>query len=112
MIRAVTYSRLTRAIVTDDVLGGDPRLDGTRIGVVHVYRRYESGETPEEIAASYDDVSVADVHTALAYAFDNPEPLRAIAERDRETIEDVRNGRSVPRSSWCAPECGSWPTRT
>lgn len=85
-----------KTIVTDDdVLGGDPRLDGTRIGVVPVYRRYESGETPEEIAASYDDVSVADVHSALAYAFDNPETLRAIAERDRRTIEGVREARPV-----------------
>jgi uncharacterized protein (DUF433 family) len=85
-----------KAIVTDDeVLGGDPRLDGTRIGVVHIYRRYETGESPEEIAASYDDVSVADVHTALAYAFDNPGTLRAIEARSREMTERIREDRPV-----------------
>lgn len=85
-----------RTIVTDDdVLGGDPRLDGTRIGVIHIYRRYESGETPEDIAASYGDVSVADVHAALAYAFDNPRKLRTIEERDRETITRVRENRPI-----------------
>jgi uncharacterized protein (DUF433 family) len=85
-----------RSIVTsDDVLGGDPRLDGTRIGVVHIYRRYESGETPEEIAASYDDISVAEVHNALAYAFDNPAELRTIEERNQETVERIREDRPV-----------------
>lgn len=85
-----------RATVTDDdVLGGDPRLDGTRIGVIHVYRRYEDGETPEEIAADYDGVTVADVHTALAYAFDNPEEMRAIEERAGEAIERIREARPV-----------------
>lgn len=83
-----------KTIVTDEgVLDGDPRLNGTRIGVIHIYRRYENGETPEEIAASYNDVSVADVHTALAYAFDNPDKLRAIEERNRETIERIREDR-------------------
>lgn len=82
-------------VATDDVLGGDPRLDGTRIGVLHIYRRYESGEIPEEIAASYDDVSVADVHAALAYAFDNPQQLREMNRRDRETIDRIRENRSV-----------------
>ncbi|HET7323795.1 MAG TPA: DUF433 domain-containing protein [Halococcus sp.] len=85
-----------RAIVTDaDVLGGDPRLDGTRIGVAHIYRRYENGETPEEIAAGYDSVSVADVHVALAYVFDNPEELREIERRARNAVEHIREERPV-----------------
>ena len=85
-----------RAIVTDaDVLGGDPRLDGTRIGVAHIHRRYEGGETPEAIAAGYGGVSVADVHAALAYAFDNPEILREIERRARDAIEGVREERPV-----------------
>ena len=85
-----------RVIVTGaDVLGGDPRFDGTRIGVAHVHRRYEDGETPEAIAAEYDGVSAADVHAALAYAFDNPETLREIERRARDAIEGVREERPV-----------------
>jgi uncharacterized protein (DUF433 family) len=85
-----------RAIVTDEeVLGGDPRLEGTRIGVVHLYRRYEDGESPEEIAAGYDSVTVADVHAALAYAFDHPEEIRAIERRGQEAIERLREDRPV-----------------
>lgn len=85
-----------RSIVTDvDVLGGDPRLDGTRIGVVHVHRRYESGEAPEEIAAGYDGISVADVHAALAYAFDNPTELREVERRSHDAVEHIREERPV-----------------
>lgn len=85
-----------RAIVRDDdVLGGDPRLAGTRIGVIHVYRRYEGGDAPEEIAADYEGVSVADVHHALAYAFDNPEEIRALEAEDRDAVERIRSDRPL-----------------
>lgn len=85
-----------RAIVRDDdVLGGDPRLAGTRVGVLYVYRRYEGGDSPEVIAADYDGVSVADVHHALAYAFDNPEEVRMLEEEDREAVERIRRDRPL-----------------
>ncbi|MFC4986304.1 DUF433 domain-containing protein [Saliphagus infecundisoli] len=81
-------------IVTDEeVLGGDPRLEGTRIGVIHVYRQYEQGETPEQIAANYEGVTVADVHVALAYAFDNSEEIRQIEEQEREVLKTIRDQR-------------------
>ena len=85
-----------RAIVRDEaVLGGAPRLDGTRVGVLHLLHRYEAGESPEEIAADYDGVSVADVHGALAYAFDNPEEMRTLEQAGQEAIERIREGRPV-----------------
>lgn len=85
-----------KTIVRDEeVLGGAPRLDGTRIGVMHVYRRYEAGERPEEIAADYDGVTVADVHHALAYAFDNPDVIRELSANDREAIERIRAARGL-----------------
>lgn len=71
-----------RIVKTDDVLGGDPRIDGTRVGVFHVYPRYVDGDDEPETIADGLDVSVAEVHAALAYAFHNPEEMRAIEERD------------------------------
>lgn len=87
---------MPRIVRTPDVLGGDPRIEGHRIGVYHVYRRYVEGdETPEAIASSYD-ISVADVHAALAYAFDNPDEMRDIETRDRESYEEEASNRLVP----------------
>jgi uncharacterized protein (DUF433 family) len=56
-------------VKTDDVLGGDPRIEGHCLGVNRVYQRYvKADDTPEEITTSYG-ISVADVHAALTYAF-------------------------------------------
>jgi uncharacterized protein (DUF433 family) len=81
---------------TDDVLGGDPRIEGYRIGVYHVYQRYVEGdETPEEIATSYG-ISVADVHAALAYAFSHPKEMRSIEARNQTVYEEHAANRLVP----------------
>lgn len=78
-----------RIVRTPDVLGGDPRIEGHRIGVYHVYRRHvEGGETPDALAADYD-LSLAEVHAALAYAFANDDEMRSIAARDRDRREST-----------------------
>jgi len=85
-----------REIVRDEnVLGGSPRLAGTRIGVLHIYRQYQQGDSPEEIASRYDGVSLADVHAALAYAFDNPSLVRDLEAENRDVIERIRRERPV-----------------
>lgn len=87
---------MPRIVRTEGVLGGDPRIEGRRIGVFHVYQRYvDGGEAPETIAESYE-ISVAAVHAALAYAFANPEEMRAIEARNREAFEAVPSNRVVP----------------
>lgn len=81
---------------TEDVLGGDPRIEESRIGVYHVYQRYvEADDSPEAIATSLD-ISVADVHAALAYAFSNPDEIREIEARNRELYEADSTNHLVP----------------
>jgi len=83
-------------VKTDDVLGGDPRIEGHRISVYHVYQRYVDGDdTPEGIATSYD-ISVAEVHAALAYAFSHPEEMRTIETRNQSMYEEHAPNRLVP----------------
>lgn len=80
--------RIPRIVRTDDVLGGEPRIEGRRIGVHHVYRDYVDGdEPPESIAASYD-LDLGEVHAALAYAFSNPQEMRRIEARQRERFQE------------------------
>lgn len=87
---------MPRIVKTEDVLGGDPRIEGHRIGVHHVYQRsVKGGESPEEIAASYD-ISLAEVHAALAYAFSNPDEMREIEERDQALFEERSSERLTP----------------
>lgn len=56
---------------------GASTLEGTGIRVVEIARAYEhSGYDPDEITQFYPDLSLSDVHTALAYYYDHVEELR------------------------------------
>ena len=73
-----------RIVSTPDVLGGDPRIDGTRIGVYHVHELVEGrGLDPVTVADRYD-LDVAAVYRALAYYHEHPGEMAEISERRQE----------------------------
>jgi len=74
------------------VCGGRPCIAGTRIRVwdVHVWHHLQ-GMTPEEIAAEFPHVSVADVHAALVYYYDNRELLEKQNRRAQSLVDDLRD---------------------
>lgn len=67
------------SIVRDDQHSdGAPTIEGTGIRVKDVAEAYEhSGYDPDEIVALYPALSLADVHRALAFYFDNIDEFRA-----------------------------------
>jgi len=66
----------------EEVLGGDPCIEGTRIGVLDVYELSIGGGHDPADAADQLELSLAEVYAALAYYYDNPEEMRRIrAER-------------------------------
>ncbi|MFC3959059.1 DUF433 domain-containing protein [Halovivax cerinus] len=68
---------------TEDVLGGEPRIDGTRVGVLDVYELViDGGYAPADVADQLGR-SHAEIYTALAYYHDHPEEMRHL-RRDRE----------------------------
>lgn len=74
----------TAIVHTDGVLGGEPRLDGRRISVLQVADLVlEAGHSPEYVADRLG-VSLAEVHTALAYYYDNPDEMDRIRSRHEE----------------------------
>jgi len=62
----------------DDVLGGDPRIAGTRIGVHHVSELVVEGERSPEETADQLDCSLGAGDTALAYCDEHPDERRAV----------------------------------
>ena len=68
---------------TDGVLGGEPRLDGTRIGVRHVYELVEGDYPPGDVADQLD-LSLGQVYSALAYYHDHPEEMRKVRRAHEE----------------------------
>ena len=58
---------LQRIVSTPGVLGGKPRIDGTRVGVVHILEALAAGDTAEEIVRDFPWLSHDDIRAALLY---------------------------------------------
>ena len=80
------------AIVRDEgVLGGEPRIEGTRVGVRHVAGRViDAGQSPASVADQLD-VSLGAVYEALAYYYNNPEEMRTHPVAQEEAREGLRS---------------------
>lgn len=77
-----------RITSTPGVCGGKPCIAGTRIRVLDVYAMYElQGKTPDEIVQAYPHITLADVHSALAYYYSHQEEIRQ-SYRDEDRIVD------------------------
>ena len=68
-----------------------PFIAGTRVEVQYIVKDHEwHGMGSEEIAQGYDNVSIAQVHAALAYYHDNREQLRQMIREDEAVIEKLK----------------------
>ena len=85
-------------VQTDDVLGGKARLEGRRISVFQIGEMYtEAGESPEYIADQLD-LTLTDVHAALAYYYDHPEEMAEIRRRRADRERDLKEHSHAPKS--------------
>jgi uncharacterized protein (DUF433 family) len=71
--------------------GGEPHILGHRITVKNVAVWHEEmGMSPAAIAATYHTITLAQIHSALAYYYDHRDEIQAaIAEEDR-FVEDLK----------------------
>lgn len=91
----------TRHIETDpDKCGGKPTIAGTRIRVwdIHAWHHLR-GESPEQIVCNFPELSVADVHAALAYYLDNQEAIDRQMQDSKSFAESVENEQGPTRFS-------------
>ncbi|MEM4782258.1 MAG: DUF433 domain-containing protein [Halalkalicoccus sp.] len=82
-----------------DVLGGDPRVDGTRVGVLQVYELAVTGGYAPEDVADQLGISLGEVHAALAWYYDHPDEVRAVRERHREVERELAENAVEPPST-------------
>lgn len=79
---------------TDDVLGGEPRIEKTRVGVLDVYELVvDAGYSPADVADQFDR-SIAEIHTALAYYHEHPTEMRRL-RRERAELESTLGSRAL-----------------
>jgi len=76
--------------ITPGTCGGKPRIAGTRIKVSLIYLLTVDGMSPDDIVAAYPHLTLADVHAALAYYFDNVEAINNEIRDDDLYVEEFR----------------------
>lgn len=89
-----------------NVLGGMPRVDGTRLSVLTVRNMIDSGKSPDYIVEHFPPLTLAHIHDALSYSYDHPDELAE--HRERQTLRSVLkradlvyvDGRLVPRAAF------------
>jgi uncharacterized protein (DUF433 family) len=64
-------------------LGGEPRVDGTRLSVLQIFDMAEYGMSVAEIIADFPFLTPAQVHDALSYAHDHPDEMEYHRERHK-----------------------------
>jgi uncharacterized protein (DUF433 family) len=87
---------MTDIVHTDGVLGGKPRLEGHRISVLQIADMVlDAGHSPEYVADQLG-ISLSDVHTALAYYYDNPDEMDEIRDRNERLEDQLREQAITP----------------
>lgn len=74
------------------IRGGRPKIAGTGVTVMTVAGWYKLRLAPEEIAAEYGHLSLAQIHAALAYYHANSDEIEA----DLAGQADFGHGKRVP----------------
>ena len=74
--------------ITPGICGGKPRIAGHRVRVQDIVIWHEKlGLSPDEILIHYPQLTLADVHAALAYYFDHITEIEEDLRREDELIK-------------------------
>jgi len=80
----------TILVKSPDVCGGRLRISGTRVTVNQIACLYKQGEPPEEIAAHFPHLHLAQIYAALTHYHANREEVEAELEAERLEAERLR----------------------
>jgi uncharacterized protein (DUF433 family) len=80
-----------RITSTPGVCGGKPCIAGTRIRVLDIYVMHElQGKTPDEIVRAYPHITLAEVHSALAYYYSHIEEISQSYRDEHRKSDELR----------------------
>jgi uncharacterized protein (DUF433 family) len=83
----------------EGVLGGEPRIEGTRVGVRHVAARVvDSDRSPAHVADQLD-VSLSEVYEALSYYYAHVEEMREFERENEAAFEQIRESALKPKGT-------------
>ncbi len=87
----MTQSTHSHIELTPGVCGGKPRIVGHRIRVqdIAIWHDFQ-GQSPEEIVGRFPQLTLAEVHAALAYYFDHREQIQSDIDSDHDFAEQLK----------------------
>lgn len=83
---------------TPGIVGGRPRIAGTRMPVQTIAIFYKRGESPEEIGLQYPHLSMAQIYAALTYYHANQAEMEAAIAEEAELYD------RLAREDWQAKQ--------
>jgi uncharacterized protein (DUF433 family) len=84
-------------VSTPDVLGGKPRIEGTRVGVQQLGALvHEHGWSTTAVADEFD-LTADEIDAALEYYDANPEEMAAIADKAAATRDRLHETSRAPK---------------
>lgn len=83
----------------EGILGGEPRVAGTRVGVRHVAARVVDAGEPAAHVADQFDISLAAVYESLSYYYANIEEMRELERENEAAFEETRESALKPKEA-------------
>lgn len=76
-----------RIVRDDEVMGGEPRIEGRRITVLRIRALVEERGLSAAEVAEMHDLEIVDVYAALTYFYEHPDEMERVREQrsDHET---------------------------
>ena len=76
---------------TPGVCGGNPCIAGSRIRVQDIFVWHErQGQSPDEIATRFPQLTLADIYAALAYFWDHRDTILTDMENEQSAVEESK----------------------
>lgn len=84
--------RAARIVRDEDVMDGEPRIEGRRVTVLRIKELVEERGLPAVDVADMHDLDVADVYAALTYYYEHPEEMASVEKRRQERERRALDG--------------------
>lgn len=84
---------------TPGVVGGRPRIEGTRTPIETIVAWYKRGHSAEEIADQYEQLSLPQVYAALTYYHANQAEIEAEIAADEAEYERLATSHATSQRS-------------
>ena len=92
MSTAITYAHI---VSRPDLFGGKPHIEDTRVRVSDIMVQHVfEGQSAEQIQTAFPHLTLAQIHSVLAYYYDHKEEIQAEVEDAARFAEEFRRQHS------------------